>query len=217
MSPSVHPELALLSAYAAGTTPEAVSLAVACHLSLCGRCRATVDGLDAVGGAMLGDGRAEMSPGALEAVLSRLDQPGPPAPARPPVPAWASHLPVPGPLRPYLEQSPRWQRPVPGVRQVGLPLAHGGTPVRLVELRAGFEVPLHGHEGAELNLVLQGGYDDLGSDETFLPGDLSVRSADVEHGIRAHDDGPCTVLVVLEGRLLPRTLLGHVAAWVSGF
>lgn len=106
---------------------------------------------------------------------------------------------------------------MPGVRQVGLPLSMAGTPVRLVELRAGFEVPLHGHEGTELNLVLRGGFDDLGSGETFLPGDLSVRGAEVEHGIRTHRDGPCTVLVVLEGRMQPRTLLGHVAVWVSGF
>lgn len=217
MSPTIHPDLSLLSAYSAGTTPEAVSLAIACHLSVCARCRATTDGLDALGGAMLGDGRAEMSAGSLDAVLSRLDQQGAPPPARPPVPAWASHLPIPGPLRPYLPQRTRWELPVPGIRQVGLPLVHGGMPVRLVELRAGFEVPLHGHEGAEMNLVLQGGFDDLGSDETFLPGDLSVRSAEVEHGIRIHDDGPCTVLVVLEGRLLPRTLLGHVAAWLGGF
>ena len=217
MSPTAHPQLALLSAYAAGTTPEAVSLAVACHLSMCAPCRATADGLDAVGGALLDEGAAAMSAGALASVLSRLDEPGPPAPPRPPVPAWAAHLSVPGPLRPYLAASQRWERPVPGVRQVSLPLAHGGTAVRLVELRAGCEVPLHGHEGPELNLILQGGFDDLGSREAFLPGDLSVRGAEVEHGIRAHADGACTVLVVLEGQLLPRTLLGRIAAWMGGF
>lgn len=133
MSPTTHPDLSLFLACSAGATPEAVSLAIACHLSVGARCRAMTDGLDALGGVMLGDGRAEM------------------------------------------------------------------------------------HEGAEMNLVLQGGSDDLGSDQTFLPGDLSVRSAEVEYGIRIHDDGPCTVLVVLEGRLLPRTPLGHVTAWLGGF
>ena len=133
MNPIIHPDLSLLSADSAGTTPEAVSLAIARHLSVRGRCRAMTDGLDALGDVMLGEGRAEM------------------------------------------------------------------------------------REGAEVNLVLQGCLDDLGSDEAFLLGDLSVRSAEVEHGMRIHVDGPCTVLVVLEGRLLPRTLLGHVAAWLGGF
>lgn len=219
MSPTVHVPLDLLSAHAAGTAPEPVSLAVACHLALCAACRAQAAALEAVGGALLDDGPSvPMAGGALDAVLAQLDAPAPAPAARPPVPAWARALgTIPGPLRPYLPDAPRWERPVPGVRQVGLPLSMGGTPVRLVELRAGFEVPLHGHEGTELNLVLRGGFDDLGSGETFLPGDLSVRGAEVEHGIRTHRDGPCTVLVVLEGRMQPRTLLGHVAAWVSGF
>jgi len=132
MNPIIHPDLSLLSADSAGTTPEAVSLAIARHLSVRGRCRAMTDGLDALGDVMLGEGRAEM------------------------------------------------------------------------------------REGAEVNLVLQGGLDDLGADETCLLGERAVRSAEVEHGMRIHVDGPCTVRVVLEGRLLPRTLLGHVAAWLGG-
>lgn len=218
MSPTVHPDLSLLSAHAAGTASEAVSLAVACHLVACAACRATAADLEALGGALLGCGRARMSDGALAAVIAQLDAPAAAAAApRPPVPPWAAHLEVPGPLRPYLSAEPRWERPVPGVRQVALPVSLGATPVRLVELRAGFEVPLHGHEGVELNLVLQGGFDDLGSGQACVAGDLSVRDESIEHGIRAHGDGPCTVLVVLEGRMVPRTLLGRVAAWAGGF
>ena len=43
----------LLMAYAAGTLPEAFSLVVATHLSLCDECRARAASYDALGGAVL--------------------------------------------------------------------------------------------------------------------------------------------------------------------
>ena len=43
----------ILMAYSAGTLPEAFSLMVATHISLCDTCRAQLETFDAVGGAML--------------------------------------------------------------------------------------------------------------------------------------------------------------------
>ena len=54
--PSLHGEKlsdAVLLAYSAGTLPEAFSLAVVCHVSLCPQCRSTLEGMDAMGGAVL--------------------------------------------------------------------------------------------------------------------------------------------------------------------
>ena len=43
----------ILIAYSTGTLPEAFSIIVACHISLCDKCRVEVEALDAVGGAIL--------------------------------------------------------------------------------------------------------------------------------------------------------------------
>ncbi|MEM9127907.1 MAG: transcriptional regulator, partial [Pseudomonadota bacterium] len=43
----------ILMAYSAGTLPEAFSLMVASHISLCDQCRAVVESYDAIGGALL--------------------------------------------------------------------------------------------------------------------------------------------------------------------
>ncbi|MGB1426301.1 MAG: transcriptional regulator, partial [Paracoccaceae bacterium] len=42
-------------AYSAGNLPEAFSLAVATHISMCDQCRAALESFDAVGGALLED------------------------------------------------------------------------------------------------------------------------------------------------------------------
>ena len=48
-----HMPETVLAEYAAGISPEPVSLIVASHATLCENCRRTVDMLDQVGGAML--------------------------------------------------------------------------------------------------------------------------------------------------------------------
>ena len=62
----------LLMAYAAGTLPEAFSLVVATHLSLCDECRARAASYDALGGAVLEDCRAEMAESSLDNCLARI-------------------------------------------------------------------------------------------------------------------------------------------------
>ena len=43
----------ILAAYAAGSLPHAFSVVVAAHISLCDECRATLEAVDALGGALL--------------------------------------------------------------------------------------------------------------------------------------------------------------------
>ena len=50
-----HIDDALLMAYSAGTLPEAFSLAIATHISMCDECRATLESFDAVGGQVMED------------------------------------------------------------------------------------------------------------------------------------------------------------------
>lgn len=73
----------LLLAYAAGSLPEAFSLAVATHVSMCDACRAALESHQAVGGALLDQAEpAAVSEDALTTALARIKAP-PPPPARP--------------------------------------------------------------------------------------------------------------------------------------
>ena len=68
-----HLNDALLMAYAAGNLPEAFSLVVATHVSLCDECRARLGAFEAVGGSLIEDSStATLSDGALAACLARI-------------------------------------------------------------------------------------------------------------------------------------------------
>lgn len=208
----------LLLAYTSGAAPEAVALAVAGHVALCASCRDRVAIQEQVGGALLEAVEpVELDPGALDAMLARLDELAPVDTAVARLPTFLADLPVPRPLHHYLQDATGWQRVLPGIRAVPLPLELDGTPVHLMALRAGLTIPEHGHEGLELNLVLTGGFDDKQERAAYLPGDLSVKSQETVHTIRVHDDEDCIVLVVRGGKLLPRDMVGRIAQWLTGF
>ncbi|MCE8470988.1 transcriptional regulator, partial [Rhodovulum sulfidophilum] len=69
-----HLNDALLMSYAAGSLPEAFSLVVATHVSLCDECRARLAGFEAVGGAVLEaeEPAAAMAEDSLAATLRRI-------------------------------------------------------------------------------------------------------------------------------------------------
>ena len=63
---------ALLMAYSAGTLPEAFSLTVATHVSMCDECRARLGAFDSVGGALIEQGetaRCRRQPAATMALI----------------------------------------------------------------------------------------------------------------------------------------------------
>ena len=133
-----------------------------------------------------------------------------PLPSRAAGPAW-----LPEPLRSRvgpLDES-AWQRLVPGVIQQ-VPLTSDAGTLRLVRMRPGAVVPDHGHQGDELNLVLSGGFTDRG--EHVDRGDLAIADVEVEHALRVDAGEPCIILQVLDGPIVPRTLLGKVVGALTG-
>ena len=173
---SHHLDQATLLAYATGTLPEAFSLVVAAHVSLCDDCRAELGALDAVGGALLDDAApADLDSASLDATLARIAG-APPAAPRKRVPGV-----LPGPVQDYvggdLDQI-RWRPVGMGVKQAILPTAPGAT-ARLLYIPAGVAMPDHGHHGTELTLVLQGAFHD--GDARFARGDVETADADIQH------------------------------------
>lgn len=195
----------LLMGYAAGALPEAFSLVVATHISMCDICRAQLASFEAVGGAvMTSTDRVEMSDGALQMAMARLTQQD----ARP-VPRKPSLFPA--PLAEYVGgglDSVKWAPLGMGVRQAILPTSKGAT-ARLLYIPAGQSVPDHGHRGTELTLVLQGAFRD--ETDRFGRGDVEVASEDLEHQPKAEAGMDCICLAATDASLrfsgfMPRLL-----------
>jgi putative transcriptional regulator len=183
--------------YAAGTAPEAVAVLLRAHLSLCPEARATAARLEAVGGALLdGLAPAAMAPGALDAVLARLDAPAPavarPAPTHPTIPS--ALLPYTGPDIDRLA----WKRVVKGVDEAVLPTGEGGSyRMSLLRIVGGRSIPAHTHYGDELLMVLDGAFED--GRGHYVRGDVCAADDSVTHAPTADRTGDCLCLAVTSG------------------
>ncbi|WP_430466132.1 ChrR family anti-sigma-E factor [Tabrizicola sp.] len=194
----------LLMGYAAGSLPEAFSLVVATHISLCDECRARSAAFEAVGGAVLeSSDSAEMSEASLDACLARLGTPeAPRAPVR-----RAATGPFPAPLADYIGGDMgaiRWKPIGMGVRQAILPTAKGAS-ARLLHIPAGQSVPDHGHRGLELTLVLQGAFRD--DTERFGPGDVEIADEADQHTPVAEAGDDCICLAATDAPLRFRGMM----------
>lgn len=201
-----HLSDSLLMAYAAGSLPEAFSLVVATHVSMCDECRAQLGAFEALGGAVVEDQAVNMTDDALLACMARLDAPVPAEPARP-----HRRGIFPAPLAEYVGgdlSSVKWKSIGMGVRQAILPTARGAS-ARLLYIPAGQAVPDHGHHGLELTLVLQGAFQD--ADGRYGPGDVEIASEAVDHTPIADPGCDCICLAATDAPLkfhglMPRLL-----------
>ena len=197
---------ALLMAYSAGTLPEAFSLVVATHVSMCDECRAALGAYDAMGGALLDNcDPMEMSEDSFAAALARLDMPAPAEPAR------RRTADIPSPLQNYIGgglDSVRWRGVGGGVRQAVLKTSPGAT-VRLLRIPGGTAVPDHGHRGTELTLVLRGAFRD--EVDRFGRGDIEVAGEELEHTPVAEEGEDCICLAATDAPLRFRGLIPRIA------
>lgn len=200
---------ALLMGYAAGTLPEAFSLVVATHVSLCDECRARLFEFEAIGGEILEDaGEAEMDASSLQATLSRIAGAGPVDRVRPPRPPRGL---FPAPLRAYAggdAQDVHWRRIGGGVSQMVLKTA-GGATARLLRIPGGVAVPDHGHRGMELTLVLQGAFRD--ESDRFGPGDVEVADQNMTHKPVAEVGEVCICLAATDAPLRFQGVIPRIA------
>lgn len=190
----------LLVAYVSGSLPQAYSLVVATHLSMCDDCRARATAHEAVGGSILEScGTADLSGGLRQRVFDMLDEPVIETPR------YERSGIFPAPVMEALGGlPPKWKSLGIGVRQSILSHDEGGS-VRLLYIPGGQAVPDHGHNGLELTLVLQGAF----RDETgrFGVGDLEVADDDLEHTPVAEDGVACICLAATDAALRFRSLV----------
>ena len=200
----------LLMAYSSGQLPEAFSLVVATHVSLCDDCRARLGAFDAVGGALVDQVAAvPMSDDSLDAVFARIAAPTPKTPLLSPRSAPRGLFPA--PLRDYVGgdlAAVKWRPVGMGVRQAILPTARDAS-VRLLYIPSGQAVPDHGHRGMELTLVLQGAFRD--DSDRFGPGDLEIADQATEHTPIAEAGADCICLAATDAPLRFSGLLPRIA------
>ncbi len=193
----------ILIAYSAGTLPEAFSLVVAAHISLCDECRARFAAFEAVGGALLQSApQAALSSESLARTLARIREGKPVERPKP-----KAHGIFPAPLAAYVGGGPeavRWQNAGGGIRQAILPTKGPGR-ARLLYIPAGHAVPDHGHRGLELTLVLQGAFRD--ETDCFARGDVEIADPKLHHKPIAELGDDCICLAATDAPLRFRGLI----------
>ena len=185
----------LLIGYSAGTLPEAFSLVVATHLSMCDICRAAAEAFDAIGGSILDlEIQAPLEDDAFNGTLTMISKGSIASKA-------AVVSDVPTPLSAYIGgdlRDVKWHSVGMGVRQSVFKTSKSAT-ARLLYIPAGSTVPDHGHRGTELTLVLQGAF----RDETalFAAGDVEVANEDLNHTPVAEIGEDCICLAATDAPL----------------
>ena len=185
--------------YAAGTLPEAFSLVVATHISMCDDCRAALAEYDAVGGeVMLDSDPVTVAEDALAATMALIEDG---FGADKPAPARAQNALFPGPLQDYVDgdiDNLKWRKVGGGVSQLVLKTSRDAS-VRLLRIPGGTAMPDHGHRGTELTLVLQGAFTD--EHDRFGSGDVEVANEDMHHMPVAEAGMDCICLAASDAPL----------------
>ena len=198
----------ILMAYSSGNLPEAYSLVVACHLSLCDECRAQAESFDVVGGAMLDDDSGvEISDDALAATMKLIEAGLPDEPKKP----VKRDKVLPAPLMEYVGggvDAIRWRSVGGGVKQSVLKTEEGAT-ARLLYIPAGKEVPDHTHGGLEMTMVLQGAFAD--EVDRFGRGDVEIGTEDLHHTPIAEAGADCICLAATDAPLKFKGLIPRLA------
>ena len=207
----------LLLAHAAGRLPEPVGLVVATHLALTPSRRAVYREYEALGGAMLDDlPPAELSNGAFDRLLARLDDDAEPIRTRGAdnSPRGSADPDVPAPLRSYIKgrlADLPWKH-YGGVSEAPLALDESVYRSRLVVLKAGKAVPKHTHDGQEVTVVLKGAFNDgIGH---YARGDIAIADAHVDHQPVADPTEDCLCLTVTDA---PLRLTGTFSRFLNPF
>lgn len=205
MSIAHHLDDATLMSLAAGTLNPALAVVAASHVALCPHCQAGLAALEMAGASLL----ADLPP----IPLSGESPPMPAHQAEPALVEAASPSDLPPPLARLVGRpldTVRWRPLSLGIWHHRIALDGAGSgQLHLIRASPGYGLPAHGHNGAELTLVLRGAYqDEVGR---FQVGDAADLDESIEHRPVADRTAGCICAVAWERParfrgLLPRLL-----------
>jgi putative transcriptional regulator len=205
----------LLAAYATGSTSEGMSLLTAAHLTYCPACRAEVEAIENLSGAVLAEFAVSEPAPDLASVLHAIDASNEAEPASASVAADPGS-PLPLPVRERLGrpmEDLRWRFLMPGMSECRIE-GFDGEEVRLLRARPGVRIPGHTHSGDEATLILTGEMRD--GDRVFRRGDLALADHHDDHRPEIVGDEVCVCLVVLSGRMRFTGPLGRALNLFTG-
>ena len=196
MSVSHHLTDETLQDYAAGGMSASMETLVACHLTVCHRCRERSLFAEKIGGHLFESiDSADVSLSAAQ-LLARAKE----TPVDNITATVATDRPVTGVPRPLARLLPTrleeldWKRIAPGIKQHSLTdqhRRHGAF--KLLHLAPGVVLSAHSHNDRELTYVVKGSYqDEIGR---FKAGDIADLDGDVDHRPVVDTDEPCIALI----------------------
>ncbi|MFN0192818.1 MAG: ChrR family anti-sigma-E factor [Aestuariivirga sp.] len=194
-----HLDDATILAYAAGTLDPAISIVVASHIAWCPECRAEVRRAERIGGELVDGLDGELvSQNCRERTFASL---GTAALHRLPVKtAHPGREELPYPLQRLLGprglEALNWKKKVPGISIADIPVSGGKSVLKVMSLAPGIAMPVHGHRGEEITMILKGAYsDEMGR---FAKGDVADLDEDVEHKPVVERGETCICLIAEE-------------------
>ena len=193
---------ALLLDYATGALSRPLEILVETHLAMNQKSSRSMRMLMQLGGILLEDAEpVSLSEGALRTVMAQLDQfDNETDEMFTKVSAHTEWLPHPVvTYAPEPNCSESWRRAGIGILESSIDFGEADGKATIYRIAPGTAVPIHTHTGAEVTLVLAGGF----TDETggYGPGDIAIQEAGGEHQPVADDDGECVVFAVNEGEI----------------
>ena len=201
---------ALLLDYATGALSRPLEILVETHLAMNEESSQSMRMLMQLGGILLEDSEpVSLSEGALETVMAQLDRTEKSGAGEGVIHSRSEWLPHPiASYAPSAECKKSWRRAGIGIMEADIDFGDTGGQAKIYRIAPGTAVPIHTHTGAEVTLVLAGGFtDETGS---YGPGDISIQEAGGEHQPVADDDGECIVYAVNEGQIRLTGPLGRM-------
>lgn len=198
----------LLAAYAAGQVPCAVHALVASHLELSSENRAFVASLEESLAKELTVDRPCCEIRKREDRLAAIfccDQMVGKAPCDSDVPRALRHF-----LGRCIDEMP-YRTLLPGIRECRIE-AENGLTAMLYRIAPGKKIPQHSHEGAEITLVLRGGFSDVTGH--YRRGDMAIADEDVDHVPVADEGEECVCFAILDA---PLRLTGPIGRLLNRF
>lgn len=195
----LHPNLDLITEYAAGSLPLAQAACVSVHVHACGHCQRLAGQLTDIGAALF----EALEPVAvgdtqLNAVLARLDEESPLEYASV---ATDKHA-TPAIIQRLMKgdfSDLTWKNIGSTLRISHLSTGDPDHEFALYHIKAGGRIPEHTHRGSEMTLVLEGGFSDC--EGSYHAGDFIFRQPGDVHAPTALQSEDCICLAVIDAPL----------------
>jgi putative transcriptional regulator len=190
-----HPDIRLLSEFAAGSLPLAQSACISVHLHFCDHCRRQLKSLQQVGAEIFEAMEPiEVDDSLLDSLFEQLDD-------EPPLSYHSRANRNEGPVLVQRLMSGdyedlTWQRINSALQIARLRTGDPEHEFALYHIKAGGSIPRHAHRGTELTLVLEGSFSD--EEGVYQQGDFLIRDAGDEHTPTASKTADCICIGVLD-------------------